>query len=230
MIRIRTSTLEQYRLLVEEDFVDLKEFIAYIRNGQEGVANEKMKIGSAWHKVLEDPEGTRFTMDVKVKSKVEVREYNRSGDYFFDGPAVRDAVAMIGPGVREKEWVKPITTSIGTIELKGTTDWQSGLVVQDAKTKINKSSSGVTAEDYEDSLQWRIYLWLTDCMEFRYNLFPTWEPRENGYVEIRDTMAWLSFSFFRYDDMESEILRWVEEFLSWCQLNNLLPFLDRKGS
>jgi len=73
--------------------------------------------------------------------------------------------------------------------------------------------------------RWRSYLWLTGCHEFRYNLFGTYKIADDGFVPIRDPDHWLSFSFFRYPNLEADVVKWVGDFLAWATASNLTQYL-----
>lgn len=227
MLSVPPTTLEQFRLLMEKEYIVESEFINEIRTGK-FVENERMKIGTAWHKVLEHPDSTRYSKVIPATKKQESMEkfFNRSGEYYFDADIVDSACKMIGPGFKETKFVKTIATQFGDVRMAGKCDWVNGLLIQDTKTKIESQAK---AEDYEDSLQWRTYLWLTGCREFRYNLFPTYAVEADGYVPMKDPEQWLSFSFFTYDGILQDIKQWLGEFLSWAYYHALLPALEYKA-
>ena len=211
MLRVRASTLEKFRHLVVHYFVEQGEVINYVKAGQNGEQSLAMKVGSAWHKVLEDPTGTQ----------VSDRQNGHDGILFHRDFVLR-ILQEIGPGEREKEYLKVFpSSSWGPVELKGTCDLVHGLEVSDFKTKV-KSSPKV--EDYERSLQWPVYLTLTGGFKFIYWLFPAEEPDEDGFVFIGEPMV---FSFWRYDGMEDRVQEALFEFLQWADLHGLLPYLDK---
>jgi len=138
-LRVRTSTVEQFRRCIETEYASSQELADYLKAGQTSEPNTNMKVGTAFHAVLENPDGTEFIVETENKRRggaTVLHKHHRSGDYYFDGPTVRQAVAMIGPGRKEVEFVRKCATPYGEIDLKGTVDWVRGLVVQDTKTKI----------------------------------------------------------------------------------------------
>jgi hypothetical protein len=225
MIRVRASTLEKFRSLLEDEPYDNdetdyeQELIDYVKDRQEGVPNERMRIGTAWHKVLEDPEGTKkmwTSPNGRATAIVNVWD-----GFIFRNGAVVAANEHLGPGLRELTIVKKISfPHLGEVELKGTIDRKLGLKVRDTKTKVNSTPN---AGDYEDSLQWKIYLMLANAHEFTYDLFPAKGPDDNGFIEINEPMC---FSFFRYPGMDEEVVHWLKYFLDWAAARDFLGFLE----
>lgn len=211
MLRIRTSTLESFRR-VTEGIGDENELIEYVRMFQQGRPNWKMLAGTAWHSVLEN-HLSRATGERQI----------RSGDFWFLREHVEAARATIGPGSHEVTAVKRFRLTSGDeVEIKGAADHLWGLRVTDNKTKFSTPD----AKDYERSLQWRFYLHLHECWEFRYVLWPMKDPDggESGLVEPKGDP--LLFSFYRYPGMEAELTEWIEEFLHWANALKLTPHLE----
>lgn len=225
MIQIRVSTLESFRIVVEEEYRTAADLADYIRNGQTSEPSENMRVGKAWHHVLEKPDATEFAMETVSRGKSGtpvLAKHHRSGEFYFAGQVVRAAKTMIGPGRKEVEFKKTYRTSEGPLHMVGHVDWLRGLLVQDTKTKVGTTPH---AEDYEDSLQWRAYLDLTGAHELRYNLFPTLDPRDDGFVPVKPESEWVSFSLWRYEGMEADLERWMAFFLQWAKSRDLLKFL-----
>src|SRR5579859_7493831 len=91
-----------------------------------------------------------------------------------------------------------------TVTLSGQVDAFTGWRVDD-----HKLTERLDAEKYADSWQWRAYLSLYGCDEFRYNIFECYlREREN----VRIVHSYHPLTFYRYPDMESDLQRAVEQF------------------
>lgn len=214
MLRIRASTLEKYRRSKVYDYVEQGELINYVKDGQNGEESEAMKIGTAWHKCLENPAGTQIN---------EV--LHRYDGWCFSRTYLLRQLQDIGPGEREKEFLKVLAVpSYGDVELKGTVDLVHGMEINDYKVKVTAAPKH---EEYERSLQWRIYLTIAEGYKFLYWLFETKEPSrcDDGiFVELKEPMV---IAFWRYEGMEQEVKEALVEFLDWAAMHDLLRYLDK---
>lgn len=211
MMRLRVSTLEAYRRVLQTEYGDEAELAADIRAGQDTPAkNWMMSAGTLWHAALEHHATAGVPDDTP---------HLISGNLTFAADAVRSALALRGPGLCEVTARRRIDTPFGRVELKGTCDHILGRVVRDAKAKWSTPDP----RDYEVSIQWRAYLWLFDADRFTYDLFAFRDPDAVGYCELRETV---SFSLWRYPGMEREVLEWVDSFLRWAADRYLLDCLE----
>lgn len=217
MIRLRVSTLEAFRRVVETDFGDEPELIDRVRRGQweEGTASEIMRAGTAWHKIIAEP--IRFQQigfePVPFGGNPVPYTYFACNGFTFDDIAVEAATKHVGPGLHEVTRRK----LFGAVEIEGTADLVCGLSLQDHKAKFSQPD----ARDYEDSLQWRFYLAIHEASWFRYNLFDFKDPKE-GYCELKQIV---SFRFWPYLGMEAELRGWITRFLDWAEARGLAHFL-----
>lgn len=212
MLRISTTTLEAFRRLIDTEYGDEKELIAQIK-GEPFEARWQMEAGTAWHTAL----STEICKSERETGLVEI------GKFSFSVGHVEAADRHIGPGVWEVKQVR--VSDIRQDEyvvVVAQADHCRGLLIQDNKTKFSKPD----AREYEQSLQWRFYLWVHGAQEFRYNLFDFADPKD-GYCELLNIV---SFNFWPYPGLEADCRRWVGEFLDWCASKRLLPYLNRQGS
>lgn len=217
MIRLRVSTLESFRQVMQTDYGSEAELIERLKRGQwaEGPTKWQMDAGTSWHAVLADPFGCRQGAD---GPKGESSVWCESGDYWFSTDDVSEALAHVGPGLREVTGRTIFQVGREWIEVEGTADRIQGNTIRDAKTKFSTPD----ARDYEQSLQWRFYLLIHGAEKFTYDLFDFRDPKD-GYCELKGIV---SFSFWRYADLYRDCLRWIDEFLHWAGSRNLLPMLD----
>ena len=199
-MRLRVSTLEAYRRLLQTEYGDEAELAERMRRGQwtdDGQQKWQMLAGTAWHRALagEAPDAAL------MEQKPAVYRY---GGYWFAEDDIEAGRSHVGAGVKE------VTGSIqlAGAEIEGTCDTINGLVIQDAKTKFSYPS----AKDYESSLQWRLYLLIFGAKRFQYNLFCFRDPDSSGFCALTNV---IQFCFWAYPQMQADCERWVREFLAW---------------
>lgn len=222
MIRVRRSTLEEFRRLVETEWGDEARLAAYIEAGQTDPSpNWQARAGTAWHAVLEDPE-SHYDFETDVYAVPD--DSHPAGCYRFASADVNAAALLVlGQGDWEVEARIIYQTSAGPVEVSCTADHRAGLVVSDNKTKWG---SAADIADYEDALQWRLYLEAHKCDVFRYLFWEFREPDEAGFCELRN--FW-SCRFWRYDRMSEDCRQWCDRFARWAKARGLLRHLTGKG-
>lgn len=217
MIRLRTSTLEQFRRVVETSFEPEQSLIDRIVRGQwtdDPDVPWYMHAGTAWHRALADDKAD----DVIIASDVDECRV-KYGDYLFHPDDISEGIAHFGPGLREITGRRSWDIGQHRVQLEGTADHLLGRVIQDAKTKF----SDADPSDYEQSLQWRSYLLIHDCDVFRYNLFHFRDPDDAGFLKLKDVYY---FNMWRYPEMESDLLGWLERFVGWARARGLTRYLE----
>lgn len=215
MITIRTTMLEGFRLLMTEDWKQDDELIAQVQG--KFVAHEAMEMGSAWHKCLEEPVATWVVNDGVPHHADPTRPR-----YWFRKEAVAFANEAIGPGRREVPLHRDVDLpGIGTVRLTGTIDHKIGLELADIKLKVR---SAPKADDYEKSLQWRSYLWLSQGYKFNYYLFPAYPDERGPWIEVEEPVV---VPFWDYDGMGDDLTGWLRDFVVWLTDRRLLACLDK---
>lgn len=151
--------------------------------------NPAMLAGSAFHAILEH-----------AKPDDELREVERDGFRFrfeVDGEFPL-------PQIRELKGTKDFVVDGEIVTLSGQVDAIHGIRVDD-----HKLTERLDAERYADSWQWRSYLSIFDCDQFRYNVFECYlREREN----LRIVHSYHAVPFYRYPELEAETQRRVEDF------------------
>lgn len=214
MLRVSTSTLEQFRRLCCYDYVDEAELVAQIA-GRPFTPSWQMEAGTAWHRVLSNPD------ECLVDDGSGWIGF-RSGGYTFDGTAGTESRNLIGPGTWECKATRTFDHCGFGVTVVAQADHIRGLVVQDNKTKFSTPD----ARDYEGSLHWRWYLLVHEAQKFTYNLFDFRDPKE-GYCELRNIV---SFNFWTYAGIEADCRAWLSRFLEWSHGKNLWRYLERRSS
>lgn len=212
MYRLRVSTLEQYRRLMQTSYGDEQELIDRIVRGQwsnGGPTNWKMEAGTAWHRALEGkpPDSTGNS-----ENGDDLLLYT---DHWFRRGDVERAMEFRGPGLCEVK----VTKTFGNVVVEGTCDHIRGLEIRDAKTKFD----GTDPRDYEHSLQWRFYLSLFGADRFTYDCFEFKMSEEDRAPLLKDIV---SFSFWRYEGMERELQEWVNAFDWWATCRGVIQYLE----
>lgn len=219
MIRIRTSTLEQFRKVCQTDFQPESELAERIVKGQWSDDRDVpwyMHAGTAWHRAL-----ALELPDNCLPDHTQVRY----GDYWFTPEDINEGIATFGPGLREVTGWRTWDVGGLKVQVEGAADHLYGLVVQDAKAKF----SDVDPSDYEQSLQWRMYCLIHHARVFRYVLFNFKDPDKAGFLRLKDTY-W--FSTWAYPDMEADVLVWLHRFMDWARTRGLIHYLinDRRAT
>ncbi len=154
MIRISTTTIEQFRKIFATEYVTEQSVADSIR----GVFTPtwQMESGSAWGRALE-------TNTAKV------------GAYTFNPEAIQAAREHIGSGL----WEVKTTADLCGARIVAKVDHIWGNFIQDNKARFGQ----VDLSQYEQDLQWRFYLESFEVDEFRYNCFDLAEPKD-GYIKM----------------------------------------------
>lgn len=201
MLRVRVSTLESFRKLCDEEFGGMSEpeLVEYIKAGQTGPGSWQMDAGTEWHRLL-----AGGTMN--------------GSPFRFQPDDVIEARRLTGPGVMEVE----VSGSVGPLWVVGHLDHFHGNVVTDHKLTFSPPDP----ERYEPSLQWRLYLLLSETETFRYLI---WEFKdkdvdaEGGLCALR---AWLPMNFWTYDRLKADCEEWAHRFEEWAFHNNLTRYMQ----
>ncbi len=215
MIRLRTSTLETFRIVCEDEYIPEEELIARLRRGQwtDDPKEDKVKleIGTAWHKAL--------AFDVADDlSQIDVGLVGYNG-FFFAQDDVHQGIAYSGAGVRELTSWRTWEVSGVAVQMEGTCDQIQGRIIQDHKTKIDTVNVGF----YERSLQWRTYLLIHDGSRFTYNVWRFKPPTNDNFLALKEVT---SVTFWPYPDMEADVVAWVRRFVEWAKQRRLLHLLE----
>lgn len=245
MLRISTTAIEQYRRLMVYDYVDENAMCARIR----GIPIEgtwQMQAGREFHSVLEnydriteaqehalllgvnpattEDESPLFNPEGAVNHSTFVRQ----GKYLFNRAHIAQAREKIGRCLWEVKGNRIFNTMYGPCNVIAKADNVWGLRVQDTKAKFGPTPTGT---DWELDLQWRTYLLVHGAELFRYNAFTFSDPEEmhdTPGVYAMNMKDYISFNFWRYDEMERDVQAWLNDFLEWADSKNLLPHMHKE--
>jgi hypothetical protein len=155
---------------------------------------------------------TRFAINMKagnvVHSYIEHANYETVPIHFVkDGWTVQTSpyldcqIAL--PSVREMK----ISKEYKQYNMFGKVDCIDGIVVHDIKT-----TRQIKLEKYAESMQWKLYLWMTGLSIFEYNIFEIkieeWKKSImiNKYKELK---------LYRYSNMEQDIFHMLDEYIGY---------------
>ena len=215
MLRISTTTLEQFRRMMQTEWVPEEELIASIK-GKPWTPSWQMNVGTAWHKVLEMPEAT-------LNFPGKDQSWHEWGGYKFLPSAVEEARAVIGPGIREVKATRTWNLWGNDVTVVAQADHVEGIGLTDIKTKF----SAPDPKDYDASLQWRFYLMVHGGLWFRYVFCHMKDPDDDGFCVLKDIQT---VKYWPYAELEADCVHWLSEFITWAFSKDLMKFLDREGS
>ena len=155
-----------------------------------GEANEKMAMGTAWHKILEDPpdelitvEMDGYTFNIKCDAEIQLpqtREIRSTKKYLIDGEEVI---------------------------LTGGCDGISGIKITDHKLTFRENT-----ETYFDSYQWRAYLDIYNASIFEYWLYSA--TQKSNEITINNIS---SIKMFRYPEMIKDLEDGIRNLLNFVK-------------
>lgn len=212
MLHCRVSHLEAFRRAVETEFGSEQE-LADTLAGNPPPPNERMERGTALHRCVEGDEDVHYS--------TEQGGQVQSGAFLFWTDDVNAIKGILGKGRHEVTGYSVYETAFGPLEVEGTADHLSGLVVSDLKTKFTP----VDPDDYQDSLQWRFYLSIHGCDVFRYVCAEMTEPDESGLMRLKGIETW---RLWRPVTLGSEVTGWCERFAAWCQAKGLTKYMGER--
>ncbi len=254
MIRVSTTTLEQYRRVIETEYASEGELAASIR-GEPFTRTWQMAAGAAWDELLADPdvntdgcfpctdkdrkrllEQWRALMENDGEAAAAVGaltgahlleedvEWFRSGAYLFSGNAIALGRKVMGPGTWQVKDTRTLHLGGRPVQLVAKADLAHGLMLADCKARFGTAST----KDHEDDLQWRGYLFVhQQAAAFRYCQFTFTDPDDDGEMSLRNT---LTCRYWPYPGLEAELRQWLGRFLDWCDTRGLTKYLHREGT
>lgn len=188
--KVYVTDLDQLLWFRRIESMTTEELVSRLR--RETPPEPHMLAGSAWHKVLEDHpggiiEGTierdGFTFDVRAEAVVEL------------------------PQIAELRGYEMFRVNGVDVILSGRLDGCTGHALADYKL-----TSKLDPESYYDSAQWRAYLSIFGCREFRYTLFKRYQKL--FHVRIDEIFP---FTLYRYRGMEDDLRRSISSYLEFCR-------------
>ena len=188
-MRVSVTHIDQYIYYKNTEEMTLDDLIERLKPTAE--PTEPMKIGTAFHTILETMEG-------------ELDEIEQDGYKFKFDLDAEITIPKIQEIKAEKQYGS--TTVVGKVDAIG------GLMVDDHKT-----TSQFKVENYADSYQWRLYLDIFGANVFRYNIFSRRENKD-GVQVIR---ALDVLPLHRYPLLEIDVKAMVAEYAFFADIHNI---------
>ena len=217
--RMSPSKIENFRLYIDEEYngsITLENTIKYIQGKTEWKST--MNYGSAIHAVLEHghlkylksggicvikeddfPEPITMTLD----ELAPVIEYRRKHPNL----------------ISEIKLTYELTLPDKIVQIPMRIDGIEGFVVHEHK---NPEGSW-HLDNYERSVQWKIYLVATNALCVQYNLF-VWNKQKDGKVHIERK----SFRLYHYPGIMDDIYESVDMLINFCNRHGLTEYIKPK--
>lgn len=193
MMRISATQLESFRLFMqpEQEWMSENELIATIRG--DFVPNHKVNLGSAFGRVLEDPDRYLVPGGFRIKVNHETFEFGRD-------VMERPLSVIDRRGVFEAKGVARYDDCF----VSSKADHLFGARLSEFKTTL----SSFDIDKYQESYQWRF---MADAFEPRlitYRVFCL-DEATNGVISLRDMHT---FNLYPYDGLHNDCGRLVRAF------------------
>lgn len=225
MKRISITTLETYRkFLAGDEWTNQEAMIQAITAPFEG--NEYTRIGTAFHAIVELGESV-------VEELPEMGKFRVIADGFpiiFNDQQIALALKYKAklPYAFHEQWIsRDFQTPSMDIQVLGRVDVLNGIEVRDIKTKY----SAIKLEDYTNSAQWKFYLDLLGLDTFFFDLFEFkgYKKDKHGHdVSSLELKPYGAIGCIRYEGMERENQKLVEDFTDFITRQNLTEYLKDK--
>ena len=229
MITVSVTILEKFRRFMgRASSKDTEQALIEAMTGKFKPTPETM-IGRAFHRMCERPDltttkltkGRYWKIAEGVALPSEVEAYAAKYHKVHHG------------GVYEVKADKIYRILNRDIRVKGRLDLVEGMRVRDNKIRFNTLE---VAEEYIDSLQWRLYLDMLGVDVFYYDIYNVLnykkpeKPGKDGllYVDDIQLKRLEPLMCCRYPTMDNDIRYWLTEFMKWAQYRKLMPLLNRE--
>lgn len=222
------SKLEVFRKHIHEEYNGwfTKEKVIEQIKGEQKVSF-KANMGTAIHEILEH--GYEPYYD-KEKDLYVVKVENRDGtepDIFKFNH--NDIIPVINyyethlMAVNEIPLLMELKVGKYLVKMRMRVDQMIGTAVTDHKT----SDKEPKVDEYERSVQWKLYLMATKATLFNYNHFQYREPKrgpEAGKLIITNR----EWQFYPYPEMESDVIGLCQRFINFCEIEGLFDYIQFK--
>lgn len=204
-MRISTTTIESFRLWKdpEQEWMTEDELIASIRG--EFKPPPRVLLGSAFGKVLEDPD--RYL----VPGGFHCNGYN------FDRDVIEPCLKVIDRrGVFEAKALK----AYGACDVVAKADHLLGAHLSEFKTTL----SSFDFDKYAASCQWRFMFDIFQPEQVTYHVFCLTEVT-NGVIGLKEIH---SFNLYRYAELHADCAALLQEFCEYVTLRGLDGYLRQR--
>jgi len=207
-MRISVSKLDAFRA-ARDGAKDPAQFIEDIKTPFEG--NVYTGTGKAFHKIMENP-----------------IQYKHNGFYEFKDYRFFGLQEYIPKDIYSPLWCSEVKTVNKIpeldVEISGIADVLFGEIVRDYKTRWRPLSN---FNQYYDSFQWRLYLWMFGANKFIYDIYSI-KKAKDGTIDIT---AHDEFECVRYPALVFDCMDLIEEMKGFIIENKLEKYMvsHKKG-
>lgn len=224
-ISFSPSKLEVFRKFIDEEYngwFTKEKVIEQIKGEQK--ASFAANRGTAIHEIIEHGYDKYFNKDTGLYHViVENRDGTEPEVFDFHPEHIKPVMEYHDKHKRAvNEIPLQLRLKVGcyNVVMRMRVDAMHGLAVIDHKT----SDKEPKVDEYERSVQWKLYLLATQGKMFNYNHFQIREPKrgpEKGKVIITRR----EWSLFPYPEMESDIIGWCNRFINFCEVEGLHDYI-----
>lgn len=195
-MRIGVTRIDSWKYYLNNEHASLEKVKEDIAGT--AIANDDMRAGKAFHKVMENMEPGM------AAEKVEQDGFT----FCFNG----DFIVPVG-GVVEASGSKTYEIDGEPVTVRGRCDYMLGNIITDHKMTKKWDDSAYVR--FQDAFQWRVYLDMFDCGCFEYRVFlKQWDRRDKSMIHINSMHT---VRFHRYPDMQRDIRRDLTGFMRFVR-------------
>lgn len=210
MKRVTATMLEAFRRYRDGEYMTYEDMVNVIKGTTE--PNEAMLLGSAVHEVLEH-----------YSPYQEQPDFRTSLGHNIDMSSITEHHPWLDSGwLREVETAKGLDMGGEIIHLKCKADAIASTTVIDHKI-TTKPITDSMIQRYQDSMQWRAYLFAFGCGQFMYNILQM--ENDNGIWYIKSSeQAYMS----DYHLMGMDVIDMVHELYDFTKKHGLTDYLIKE--
>jgi hypothetical protein len=204
-MRISTTTLESFRLFMDQDWMAEADLI----NSIKGIREEtpQMRLGTAFHSVLETPDHYRVPLG-----------------YLCDGFSFPDATMQQPLDLIDRRGVFEVkaTKQFGPHTVVAKADHIVGTSIAEHKT----TCSSFDVDKYLQSYQWRFECAIFEPSSITYRVFCLEDPKEH-IVHLRSIET---ATVYPYPALERDCAQLVRRFIDYVTQRKLTQYFERPAS
>jgi len=203
MMRVSATTLESYRLFIEQDWMEEAELLASIRG--EFVPDRKVLLGQAFDEVLTEPDKYRIAGGFQV------------GRDFFSADLMAEPLRLMDRrGVAQVK----ATRIYGDVQVVAKADRLIGAELVENKTTL----SSFDADKYERSMQWRLMADIFEPLLITYHVFCLSDD-DAGMIGLRSIET---MHLYPYDALHEDCAELVRKFRYYAEMRGLVGLLEQR--
>lgn len=182
----------------------------------------KANMGTAIHSILEHGYSKYFNKESELY-EVTVKERDQPDELFVftktELQPVMDYVDIHSRAVNEIPMQLTFEVSGYNLVMNMKVDSMLGVAVTDHKTSDKEPKH----DDFERSLQWKLYLLATEAKIFTYNHFQYRRlNRGKGPLEIKRR----EWPLYPYEGMYNDVVGWCMRFINFCREEELFDYIQ----